>query len=290
MSGSIKQPKFSLKSGPDYPVMRDLRFDLHVQAPNDFRVISNVGKLDIEVSIDGKLSGRIQKPSFIGRVNLLPRSEFTLESIIYPFTIEEGSYVENTKPFEFNPRYKIFAKTLDPIERVQVISTDGARRTRDVEISVHLSGYLREDEQRHRSQFYADVLRRGAGEEYDLSQAQIISILATGDVAALERSPLGASLPFVFRPSYRYFGNRLGRLIGMREPVVDINPTGDGKPRWLLSREIFERLLVTVNSTFQIHAEPRIEVEYRIKRGLSVTGERSEQGKYGVDLKLEQRF
>ena len=282
--------KIQFEVWSDYPVMRDLRFDLHVQAPNDFRVISNVGKLDIEVSIDGKLSGRIQKPSFIGRVNLLPRSEFTLESIIYPFTIEEGSYVENTKPFEFNPRYKIFAKTLDPIERVQVISTDGARRTRDVEISVHLSGYLREDEQRHRSQFYADVLRRGAGEEYDLSQAQIISILATGDVAALERSPLGASLPFVFRPSYRYFGNRLGRLIGMREPVVDINPTGDGKPRWLLSREIFERLLVTVNSTFQIHAEPRIEVEYRIKRGLSVTGERSEQGKYGVDLKLEQRF
>ena len=274
----------------DYPIMRDLRFDLDVVAANDFRVVSNVGKLDIEVSIDGKLSGRIQKPSFIGRVNLLPRSEFTLESIIYPFTIEEGSYVENKHPFEFNPRYKIFAKTLDPIERVQVISTDGAHRTRDVEISVRLSGYLREDEQRHRSQFYADVLRRGAGEEYDLSQAQIISILATGDVAALERSPLGASLPFVFRPSYRYFGNRLGRLIGMREPVVDINPTGDGQPRWLLSREIFERLLVTVNSTFQIHAEPRIEVEYRIKRGLSVTGERSEQGKYGVDLKLEQRF
>ena len=274
----------------DYPIMRDLRFDLDVLAPNDFRVISNVGKLDIEVSIDGKLSGRIQKPSFIGRVNLLPRSEFTLESIIYPFTIEEGSYVENTNPFEFNPRYEIYAKTLDPIERVQVISTDGAHRTRDVEISVRLSGYLREDEQRHRPQFYADVLRRGAGEEYDLSQAQIISILATGDVAALERSPLGASLPFVFRPSYRYFGNRLGRLIGMREPVVDINPTGDGKPRWLLSREIFERLLVTVNSTFQIHAEPRIEVEYRIKRGFSVTGERSEQGKYGVDLKLEQRF
>ena len=274
----------------DYPIMRDLRFDLHVQAPNDFRVISNVGKLDIEVSIDGKLSGRIQKPSFIGRVNLLPRSEFTLESIIYPFTIEEGSYVENTNSFEFNPRYEIFAKTLDPIERVQVRSTDGARHTRDVEISVHLSGYLREDEQRHRTQFYADVLHRGAGEEYDLSQAQIISILATGDVAAFERSPLGASLPFLVRPSQRYFGNRLAGIIGMREVVLDINPADIGKPRFLLSREIFERLLITYSSTFQIHAEPRIEVEYQIKRGLSVTGERSEQGKYGIDLKLEQRF
>ena len=282
--------KIHFEAWSDYPIMRDLRFDLRVEAPNDFRVVSNLGKLDIEVSIEGDLIGRIQKPSFVGQVDLLPRSEFTLESIDYPFTIEEGSYVKNTNDFEFNPHYEIYAKTLDPIERVQVRATDGRAYTRDVEISVHLSGYLREKEQRHRTQFYADVLHRGAGENYDLSQTQIFSILTTGDVAALERSPIGASLPMLLRPSQRFFGNRLAKLIGMRETVVDINPTGANKPQFLFSREVFERLLITYSSTFQIHAEPRIEVEYQIKRGLSVTGERSEQGKYGVDLKLEQRF
>ena len=274
----------------DYPIMRDLRFDLHVQAPNDFRVISNVGKLDIEVSIDGKFSGRIQKPSFIGRVNLLPRSEFSLESFSYRFTIEEGSYVENTNPYEFNPHYEINAKTLDPIERVQVISTDGSDHTRDVEIRAQFSGYLKEKEQRHRPQFYADVLYRGASEEYNLSQMQIISILATGDVAALERSPLGASVPLLVRPSQRYLGNRIAELIGLHEVVLDTNPADVGKPRVLLSKEISDRILISYSSLTKIHGEPRIEVEYQIKRGLSVTGERSEQGKYGVDLKLEQRF
>ena len=275
----------------DYPVMRDLRFDdLHVLAPGGFRAKSNLGTFDIEVAIDGKLIGRIQKPSFIGRIDLMPRGEFELESINYPFMIEEGSYVKNTNPFEFNPHYEIYAKTLDPIEGVRVVTTDGAPHTRDIEIHVHLSGYLKQEQQRHRTQFYADVLHPGAGEEYDLTQVQIISILATRDVGALERSPVGASLPILARSSQRYFGNRLARLIGVHEAAVDFNPAGVGKPRFLLSREIFERLLITYSSTFQIHAEPRIEVEYRIRRGLSVTGERSEQGKYGVDLKLEQRF
>ena len=61
----------------DYPIMRDLKFDLDVLAPNDFRVVSNLGKLDIEVSINGKLSGRIQKPSFIGQVNLMQERVYT---------------------------------------------------------------------------------------------------------------------------------------------------------------------------------------------------------------------
>ena len=282
--------RIQFEAWSDYPIMRDLRFDLQILAPNDFWVISNLGELKIEVSIVGKLTGRIQKPSFDGRVDLRPTSEFTLEGIRYPFKIEDGSYVENTNPIEFNPRYEIYAETVDPVKRVQVIATDGETHTRDVQISVHLSGYLKQQEQKHRPQFYADVLRAGAGEEYDLSQAQIISILTTGDVTALERSPIGASLPFLLSPSQRYFGNRLAELIGVHEARVDLGAAGLEKPRFLLSREIFERLLITYSSTFQIHAEPRIEVEYQIKRGISVTGERSEQGKYGIDLKLEQRF
>lgn len=273
----------------DYPIMRDLRFDLRVLAPNDFRVVSNLGKLDIEVSINGTLSGRIQKPSFIGRVNLMPRGEVKLKGVDYPFMIEEGSYVENTNSFEFNPHYDIYAKTLDPIERVRVIATDGTAHTRDVEISVHLSGFLKQDEQRHRPQFYANVLHTGAGEEYDLTPLQIMSILATRSVAAFEESPFGASVPVIAQWSSGILEDRLDDILGVHA-TVDVNPIGGEKTRFLLSREIFERLLITYSSTLQIHGEPRIEVEYQIKRGVSVTGERNEQGTYGLDLKLEQRF
>ena len=282
--------KIQFEVWSDYPIMRDLRFDLEVLAPDNFSVISNLGELDVEVSVDGKLSGRIQQPLFIGRIDLMPRSEFKLKNFTYRFTIEEGSYVQNTNLLEFNPWYEIYAKTLEPIEGVPVVTTDGAAHTRDVEISAHLSGYLKQEEQRHKTQFYANVLGRGAGETYDLSRAHIISILTTGDAALLGTSPFDASVPLLVRPSEQFIGDKLAQLFGMDKARVGLSSTGSEKPRWLLSREIFERLLVTVNSTYQIHAEPRIEVEYRIRRGFSVTGERSEQGKYGVDLKLEQRF
>ena len=282
--------KIQFEVWSDYPIMRDLRFDLEVLAPDNFSVISNLGELDVEVSIDGKFSGRIQQPLFIGRIDLMPRSEFKLKNFTYRFTIEEGSYVQNTNLLEFNPWYEIYAKTLEPIEGVPVVTTDGAAHTRDVEISAHLSGYLKQEEQRHKPQFYANVLGRGAGETYDLSRAHIISILTTGDAALLGTSPFDASVPLLVRPSEQFIGDKLAQLFGMDKARVGLSSTGSEKPRWLLSREIFERLLVTVNSTYQIHAEPRIEVEYRIRRGFSVTGERSEQGKYGVDLKLEQRF
>ncbi len=276
----------------DYPIMRHLRFDLDVVAPNNFWVVSDFGKLKIEASIDGKILGRIQKPVFAGRIDLLPQSEFSLYTFEYPFVIQEGSYVENSSSLEFNPRYEIYAKTAEPIRGVGVISSDGRAHTRDIEIAAHMDGYLKEQQHKHRTQFFAEVLRRGAGEEYDLSQGQIISILATGDVGAFasESSPTGVTVPLFLRPSQRYFGNRLARVTGFHEARFDISPEAFEESRFLLTRELFERLLLTYSSTFQIHAEPRIEVEYQIRRGLSITGERSEQGKYGVDLKLEQRF
>ncbi|MDE0042640.1 MAG: translocation/assembly module TamB domain-containing protein, partial [Candidatus Poribacteria bacterium] len=185
--------------------------------------------------------------------------------------------------------YDIYAKTLDPIERVQVIATDGTSHTRDVEIRVHVSGYLKQDEQRHRPQFYANVLHTGAGEEYDLTTLQIASILATRSVAAFEESPFGASVPVIAQWSSGILGDRLDDILGVHA-TVDVNPIGGEKTRFLLSREIFERLLITYSSTLQIHGEPRIEVEYQINRGVSVTGERNERATYGFDLKLEQRF
>ena len=71
---------------------------------------------------------------------------------------------------------------------------------------------------------------------------------------------------------------------------IDVSPDNFEQSRILLTKELSERLSVTYSSTFQLHTEPRIEVEYQIRRHFYIKGERNERGKYGVDLKLEQRF
>ena len=271
----------------DYPIVRDLQLDLDVTAPNNFLVESNlgevvtyIGEIEIETSINGELVGPIQKPIFSGRVDLL-EGELSLSGG-HQFEIREGSYVENKNTLDFNPWYEITAETVEPIQSVQVPATNGEVHTRDLRVVMQLNGYLKD---KHNPVFEAEVLRRGANEEYDLTQPQIFSILTVGGVDLLDSE--------AYTPAdlvQGYLGNRFAKAMGFSKTHVDLSPDNFEQSRFLLTKELSDRLSLTYSSTFQLHTEPRIEVEYQINRHFYIKGERNERGKYGVDLKLEQRF
>ena len=271
----------------DYPIVRDLQLDLDVIAPNNFLVESNlgevvtyIGEIEIETSINGELVGPIQKPIFNGRVDLL-EGELSLSGA-HKFEIREGSYVENKNTLEFNPSYQITAETIEPIQTVQVPTTDGEVHTRDLRVEMHLNGYLRD---KHNPEFRAEVLRKGTGEHYNLTQQQILSILTFGGA-----NPLDAEgyTPADFVQGI--LGRRLAKATGFSKTHFDVSPDNFEQSRFLLTKELSERLSLTYSSTFQLHTEPRIEVEYQIDRHIYIKGERNERGKYGIDLKLERRF
>ena len=271
----------------DYPIVRDLQLDLDINAPDNFLVVSNLGEvltnfgeIEIETSINGEIVGPIQKPIFSGRVDLLG-GEWSL-SDGHQFEIREGSYVENKNALEFNPWYEVTAETVEPIRSVEVPTIDGEFHTRDLRVVMHLNGYL---EDKHPPEFQAEVLRRGASEEYDLSREQIFSILAFGGVDPLDSE--------AYTPAdlvQGYLGSRLARATGFSKTEFDLSPDNFEQSRFLLTKELSERLSLTYSSTFQLHTEPRIEVEYQIDRHIYIKGERNERGKYGIDLKLERRF
>ncbi len=263
----------------DYPVVRDLQLDLDIIAPNNFWVESNVGEvfthigeIEIETSINGELVGPIQKPIFNGRVDLL-EGELALFGG-HQFEIREGSYAENRNTLEFNPWYEISAETVEPIRNVQVPAGDGEFHTRDIRVEVHLNGYL---EEKQVPEFQVEVLGKGAGEDYPLTQPQILSILTLSGANPLD-------------PVQGILGHRFAKAVGFSKTHFDWSPDNFEQSRILLTKELSERLSVTYSSTFQLHTEPRIEVEYQIHRHFYIKGERNERGKYGVDLKLEQRF
>ena len=271
----------------DYPVVRDLQLDLDIIAPNNFWVESNLeevfthfGEIEIETSINGELVGPIQRPIFSGRANLL-EGKLSLSGG-HEFEIREGSYVENRNALEFDPWYEITAETIEPIRNVQVPTSDGQTHTRNLRVVMNLSGSLKD---KHNPEFQAQVLRRGAGEEYDLTQQQILSILTLGGV-----DPLDSEIATPSRVFQDYLGNRFAKAVGLRESRFDLSPDNFEESRFRLTKEFSERLSLTYSSTFQLHTEPRIEVEYQINRHFYVKGERNERGKYGVDLKLERRF
>ncbi len=277
----------------DYPIVRDLQLDLDIIVPNNFWVESNlgeifptVGEIEIETSINGEIVGPIQKPIFSGRVDLL-EGKLSLSGG-HQFEIQEGSYVENKNALEFNPWYEITAKTVEPIRNVQVPTTDGEIRTKDLRVVMHLNGYLKD---KHKSEFREEVLRKDAGEEYQLTQQQILSILTLGGTDPLDSE--ASSIPTRVVQQYlssRIASSRIAKVAGLRETRFDLSPDNFEQSRFLLTKELSQHLSLTYSSTFQLHTEPRIEVEYQISRYFYIKGERNERGKYGVDLKLEQRF
>ena len=266
----------------DYPIVRDLHLDFDVTAPNNFWVESNVGevvttigKVEIETSVNGEVVGPIQKPIFNGRVDLLEGELYLFGG--HQFEIREGSYVENKSGLEFNPWYEITAETVEPIRSVQVPAADGQLHTRDIRVTVHLNGYFKDT---HNPEFEIDVLRRGTGEDYEqLTQQQILAILTLGRSSPLDRylgSLIGSS--------------QIAKVAGISETRVDLSADNFEQSRFLLTKELSDHLSLTYSSTFQLHTEPRIEVEYQIDRHIYIKGERNERGKYGIDLKLERRF
>ena len=274
----------------DYPIVRDVQLDLDVVAPNNLWVKSNLGEIETEVSVNGKIVGPVQRPIFDGRVDLL-QGEFSFFAIDPQFTIKKKtSYVENRNPFEFNPWYEIYAETTKPIRGVEVVTTDGQSRTRDLQITAHLSGYL---SKQHRPEFQVEVLRKGAGEEYQLTQNQIVSILTLGEIDpfASETASTNTTSDLFLRHSQRYLGNRVADAVGFVDEVrFDISPDAFEASQFLFTKALSERFFLTSAFTFQLHAEPRIEVEYLINQHITVKGEKNEQGKFGIDLKLEQKF
>ncbi len=136
-------------------------------------------------------------------------------------------------------------------------------------------------------------MRKSVGEEYQpLTEKQIISFLTPfgefGEAETPTSETLWASL--LLRSSQYYVGSHVAKAAGLSNVQLDISPDALEESRFLLTKELFERVFFTYASTFQIHAEPRIEVEYQINRHISIKGERNEQGIYGIDLQLEQRF
>ena len=279
----------------DYPILRNLQFNIELNTPNNLLVESDVGRLkNLEAQVvNGKLLGRIQRPIFLGTINLV-QGEVSFFAVDYPFTLTEGSHIVNKSPVEFNPRYEIFAETTRPIPNVPLRTIDGQVRNKDIRVKAHASGILnQEGAQYPLPKLEAEVLRKDGDEFLPPEQEEIISILTPlGDISTLNADTLSSDLvrPFFWRSSQRYVGSHVARITGLSDFWFDLSPNTLGESRIHLTQQVAERLFLTYSSTFQLHSDPRLEVEYQINRRFSIKGERNDQGKYGVDLELEMRF
>ena len=118
----------------DYPILRDLKLDVGVNIPDNFRVLSSItGPTDIEIASSGRLIGQIQNPVFNGNISIL-RGKIGL--IPQTFEFIEGSRITNRSTVEFNPELNISLRTPNRIRGV--LPRD--QSTVDLEIYARFTG------------------------------------------------------------------------------------------------------------------------------------------------------
>ncbi|RLC69945.1 MAG: hypothetical protein DRI26_08085, partial [Chloroflexi bacterium] len=267
------------------PLLRGMELDLDVQAPG--RVLVDAGIASVEASFNGKVRGPLNRFVFVGESNI---ASGELVYLNHKFKIVEG-HIENVDRFRFNPKYVIVAETERPIRGVNLRDVDGNLRVRDIDVTITLSGTL---DQPSPPILSARVLNAEPGEEYELDSEDIISILTTGRTGSFTFAQVGdlsyAAADIFRRRAESYLGGFVAGLLGFKEFEIEFAPSDIEETKLLFTKEFSPRWSLTYSSTLQLHSEPRIEVEYQISDHLAITGERTEQGKYGIDLKLEYEF
>ena len=267
------------------PLLRGMELDLDVQAPGG--VMVNAGIASVEASFSGEVRGPLNRFIFVGESNILSGE---LVYLNHKFKIVEG-HIENVDRFRFNPKYVIVAETERPIRGVSLRDAEGNLRVRDIDVTITLSGTL---DQPSPPILSTRVLNVGPGEEYELNSEDIISILTTGRTGSFTFAQVGdlsyAAADIFRRRAESYLGGFVAGLLGFKEFEIEFAPSDIEETKLLFTKEFSPRWSLTYSSTLQLHSEPRIEVEYQLSDHLAITGERTEQGKYGIDLKLEYEF
>jgi autotransporter translocation and assembly factor TamB len=261
-----------------YPILRGMVVNLRVQANE---VAFDTGAGTITADIDGGVVGPLAELIFHGDVRRLG-GEFEYRK--RRFEIESG-YAENPSRTRFNPQYEITATSAETLKGVFVVDTQGNRRQRDANVRISVSGTL---DRWPAPQIDVTVLNQGPGEDYAMAPAESLALLTWGDA-----SP-EASGDRVGEAMYSELIDRMGAQVaphlGFSELQFEVDPQAPEETRIEFTKELSNRVAFTYGSTFQLGQEQRLEIDYQLDRHVGISGERNEEGKFGVDLKLEYDF
>ncbi len=133
-----------------------------------------------------------------------------------------------------------------------------------------------------------------------LSTVDILSLLTTGmaepegQTSLRESQMAGMSAASVLSENLTgAIGRRVQRILGLESFRVDPFLAGTGNDptaRITVSERISRDIVVTFSRNLSTNEEQVVVIEYDIGRGVSVTGTRDENGRFGIDFRLRRRL
>ncbi|MGA7224987.1 MAG: translocation/assembly module TamB domain-containing protein [Candidatus Acidiferrales bacterium] len=256
-----------ISSGASSPFMRNLTFDIAAHTSPGARIEWTGAQ--VEIDSDLHLRGTWDRPILLGHIHLLG-GEMNFRG--NTFTLTRGD-VNFANPFQLDPELNI--------EATSTIS--------QYQVTINFSGR-------------ASKLSLSYRSDPPLPDSDIIALLAvgsTGEESAL-RSSAGSGQNYgatalLSEAISSGLGGRIEHLFGISHFRVDPFLAGtatesNASARVTIEQQVTRDLTITYSSNAASDQEQLIQVEYHVKRDLSIVFLRDVNGTYGLDIKFVKHF
>lgn len=252
---------------PSSPFLRNLSFDIAVRTSPGARIEWTRAHVDIDGDL--RLRGNWERPILLGHIHLLG-GEMAFRGNNYQLTRGDINFAS---PFRLDPELNIEATTL--INQYQV--------------TINFSGHASRLSLNYRS-------------DPPLPDSDIIALLAigsTGEESALRSSNSSSqnygATALLSEAISSGLGGRIERLFGITHFRVDPFLSGtatesNAAARITIQQQVTRDLNVTYSSNTSASQYQLIQVEYAVRRDLSIVFLRDINGTYGFDIKFVKHF
>ncbi len=250
------------------PFLRNLELDLQADSSPGAQLQWSSGNVQSEATM--RVRGTWEHPILLGSIHLLA-GEMTLRGNRYRLSRGDINFAN---PFQ-----------LDPVLDIEATTT-----IRQYEVTVAFSG-----QSSHLTMSYRS--------DPPLPSSDIITLLALGqpgeesqlrNTSGAQTSQLGATTLLSEAVSSE-LGGRIQRLFGISHFSVDpsyMEETAIQNPgaRVTISQQFSRDLIITYSTDVTSTQEQVIQIEYTLRRDISVIALRDENGTFGIDVVRKKRF
>jgi translocation and assembly module TamB len=267
--GSLVASSMETVSAPSTtnPFLRNLQFDIQADLAPNARFEWSTARFQSEASM--RVRGTWEHPILLGHIHLLGGE---MEFRGNRYQISRGD-INFANPFRLDP----------------VISIEATTTIRQYEVTVNFSGS-------------ASHLTMSYRSDPPLPSNDVITLLAlgeTGEETRLRGLPAGQSAgagatTLLSEAISSQLGGRIQRLFGIShfsvDPLFDTGTGQEPSARVTISQQLTQNLIVTYVTSVTSTQQQIIQIEYAVRRDISLIALRDENGTFGVDVIFKKRF
>ncbi len=248
--------------------LRNLQFDIQADLAPNARLEWTSARFQTEASM--RVRGTWEHPILLGHLHLL-NGEMQFRGNRYQLSRGDVNFAN---PFR-----------LDPVINIEAVTT-----IRQYEVTVNFTGP-------------ASHLTMSYRSDPPLPSSDIIALLAlgqTGQETALRGSPTTQTTPsgattLLSEAISSQLGGRIQRLFGIShfsvDPFLTNTTAGSGTTaRVTISQQISRDLIITYVTNITSTQQQIIQIEYAVRRDVSIVALRDENGTFGVDVVFKKRL